>query len=138
MTNECNFSCISDFYIHSLNEWSDHTPRCFSIRCKNWSESTRDYESVEHTFSNLENEIFQTVKDDVESFCLNNNVNPNNESDYSEELDFPITVKEIVSAIKQLKRNKAHGIDNLLNEYFIECSDILSPYLCKLFNAVLD
>ena len=25
-----------------------------------------------------------------------------------------------------------------MNEYFIECSDILSPYLCKLFNAVLD
>ena len=52
-------------YIHSLNEWSDHTPLSFSIRCKNWSESTRDYESVEHTFSNLENEIFQTVNDDV-------------------------------------------------------------------------
>ena len=26
----------------------------------------------------------------------------------------------------------------MLNEYFIECSDILSPYLCKLFNTVLD
>ena len=89
-------------------------------------------------FSNLENELFQTANDDIESFCLNNNVNANNESDYNEELDFPITVEEILSAIKQLKRNKSHGIDNVSNEYFIECSDILSPYLSKLFNAVLD
>jgi len=34
LTNECNCSCISDFSIHSLNEWSDHTPLSFSIRCK--------------------------------------------------------------------------------------------------------
>ena len=34
LTNECNFSCISDFSIHSLNEWSDHTPLSFSIHCK--------------------------------------------------------------------------------------------------------
>ena len=77
---------------------------------------------VHNYFSNLESELFQTVNDDVESFCVNNtfNVNANNESDYNEELDFPITVEEIVSAIKQFKRNKSHGIDNLLNEYFIE------------------
>jgi len=43
----------------------------------------------------------------------------------------------MLSAIKQLKRNKSHGIAYLLNEYFIACSDSLSPYLCKLFNAVL-
>ena len=90
--------------------------------------------SFHNFFSDLENEIFQTVNDDVKSVCVNNtfNVNANNEN---EELDFPITVEEKLSAIKQLKRNKA--IDSLLNEYFIECSDILSPYLCKLLNAVL-
>ena len=48
LTNECNCSCISDFSIHSLNKWSDHTPLSVSIRCKNWSENTRDYESVKH------------------------------------------------------------------------------------------
>ena len=78
--------------------------------------------------------FFQTVNDNVASFCVNNNVKANNENDYNEELDFPITVVEI----KQLKRNNAHGIDNLLKEYVIVCSDILTPYLCKLFNAVLD
>ena len=90
--------------------------------------------SSHNYFSNLENDFFQTVNDNVASFCVNNNVKANNENDYNEELDFPITVVEI----KQLKRNNAHGIDNLLKEYVIVCSDILSPYLCKLFNAVLD
>ena len=46
-------------------------------------------------FSNIENEIFQTVNDDIESFCVNNNVNANNENGYNDELEFPITVEEI-------------------------------------------
>ena len=60
LTNECNFSCISDFYIHSLNEWSDHTPLSFSIRCKNWSENTRDYESVKHKWNASHRDAFRT------------------------------------------------------------------------------
>jgi len=32
-------------------------------------------------FFNLENDFFQTVNDDVESFCVNNNVKANNKDD---------------------------------------------------------
>lgn len=39
--------------------------------------------------------------------------------------------------IKKLKRNKSHGIDCLLNEYFIESGDMLSLYICNIFNAIL-
>jgi len=48
--------------------------------------------------------FFQTVNDDAEPFCVNSNVSANNDSDYNEELDFPITIEDSVSAIKQLKR----------------------------------
>jgi len=41
-------------------------------------------------------------------------------------LDMCITVDEINLAVKKLKRCKAHVSDMLLNEYFIECLDILS------------
>jgi hypothetical protein len=40
-------------------------------------------------------------------------------------------------AISNLKRNKSHGIDGLLNEYFIEYRDLLLPLLNKLFNGIL-
>ena len=43
-----------------------------------------------------------------------------------EELDNEITRDEIVKAIKGLKRNKSHGTDGILNEYFIECADTSS------------
>lgn len=102
------------------------------------SSSSIPLDSFYDHFSNLENEPFRTVNEDVESFCENNVFNGNIDNDFNEELDYPITEGEILSTIKQLKRNKAYGIDNLLNEYFIEGGDILSPYLCKLFNAVLD
>jgi len=50
------------------------------------------------------------------------------------------TVDEIVSSIKLLKRNKAYGGDNLLNEYFIETVDILAPNikLCNMFSKIVD
>ena len=54
------------------------------------------------------------------------------------ELDKPITEEEISSAIKILKRSKTPCTDSLLNEYFIEFSDILKLYLCQLFNIIFE
>ena len=54
------------------------------------------------------------------------------------ELDNPFTVDEVVSSVKLLKRNKAYGGDNLLNEYFIETVDILAPHICNMFNKIID
>ena len=53
-----------------------------------------------------------------------------------EELDNEITRDEILKAIKGLKRNKSHGSDGILNEYFIECADTLLPLLHTIFNAI--
>ena len=103
--------------LDKLEQLRHSKPRDFWKYFKNKSNANSTHSiplnSFHNYFSNLENELFQNVNDDVESFCLK-------------------------TAITQLKRNKSHGIYNLLNEYFIECSDILSPYLCKLFNAALD
>lgn len=54
-----------------------------------------------------------------------------------EELDCPITEKEIVDAIKRLKKEKSHGTDLLINEYFIEFKDYLVPIILRLFNRIL-
>ena len=58
--------------------------------------------------------------------------------DIFEELNVSITEGEILNAIKGLKRNKSHGSDGMLNEYFIEYTDILLPFLYKILNAMLD
>ena len=57
LTNECNFSCIS---LYTFTKCSDHTPLSFSIRCENWSENTRDYESVKHKRNASHRDAFQT------------------------------------------------------------------------------
>ena len=50
----------------------------------------------------------------------------------------PISKDEIMKAIKELKCNKAHGIDGVLNEY-IKCTADLMIYIwVKLFNRILD
>jgi hypothetical protein len=57
-----------------------------------------------------------------------NNDNVNDDEPVYEELDRIITDDEILVAISNLKRSKSHGIDGLLNEYFIEYKDLLLPF----------
>ena len=53
-------------------------------------------------------------------------------------LNRPFCGEEITNFVKNLKNNKAAGIDGILNE-FIKCSiDIMIPLYIKLFNKVLD
>ena len=63
-------------------------------------------------------------------------IGPNVENTAFEELDEEITENEIRHAIKHLKRGKSHGLDNIINEYFIEFSDSLIPLLNTLFNKI--
>jgi hypothetical protein len=55
-----------------------------------------------------------------------------------DELDAPFTNEVILAEIRRIKRDRAPGYDNLVNELFISCSDILTPILVELFNKILD
>ncbi|MCG7878765.1 MAG: hypothetical protein N0C90_20910, partial [Candidatus Thiodiazotropha endolucinida] len=48
------------------------------------------------------------------------------------------TENEILSAVKSLRNNKSHGIDNILNEYIKSTIQIMCPIYTKLFNIILD
>ena len=52
------------------------------------------------------------------------------------DLDKPFTVKELESALKQLKQKIAAGLDLLLNEFFIHGEITLIPILTKLYNNI--
>ena len=87
-------------------------------------------------FSTLEQEINSAENSDAETFCSNYNFD--NPLDSNDDLDFPITINEVISAVKKLKTGKSHGADNILNEYLIETVDILGSHLCDLFNSILE
>lgn len=61
----------------------------------------------------------------------------NDEHIIFEELHCVISENEIINAIKRLKREKSHGIDLLMNEYFIEYKDFLVPVILKLLYRIL-
>jgi hypothetical protein len=54
-----------------------------------------------------------------------------------EQTDNPVTEKEIINSIKNLKNNKAVGLDQISNEMIKYSQHILLPLLCKLFNTIL-
>ena len=73
---------------------------------------------------------------DVEEFL--NSFSHNEENSTFQELDEPITQSEIKHAITRLKSNKACSTDCLLNEYFIECADMLLEPIHMIFNHILN
>ena len=87
-------------------------------------------------FSKLQNELADTTDDETETFCADNDFDLTDT--IFDELDQPISILEVKSAIHSLKRNKAYAGDQLINEYFIETCDILSSHLVDVFNSILD
>jgi len=50
----------------------------------------------------------------------------------------PITAQDISKSIRKLKNNKAHGLDQISNEFLKSAENTLLPVLLLLFNRVLD
>ena len=61
---------------------------------------------------------------------------------YSDEINAsinqPFTEAEILYAVKNLKNNKSHGIDNIVNEHLKSTIHIMCPIYVKLFNLIFD
>ena len=101
-------------------------------------------------FSKRKNTINSSSKIKIDQFVehfrnLNSNVHGsehvNEDITYDaifDELDAPITEREVEEAIRNLKRNKSCSEDLILNEVFLECTDILTPSLVLLFNSVFE
>ena len=83
-------------------------------------------------------ESFQKIFQELATFSNNTNTEIPVDTGHTvfDELDMEITIKEISDAIDHLKRGKSHGLDYVLNEYFIEFKDILLPQLCIIINRI--
>ena len=94
-------------------------------------------QDFETHFEDIFREISSVSVPEVEDFIEQSDFNINDPT--FPELNEPITVSEVVKAIKRLKRNKASSpSDNILNEYLIESVDILSGHLTDMFNTIFD
>ena len=60
-----------------------------------------------------------------------------NNADVNEEMNSPITCKEVKIAIKKLKNGKSAGLDLICNEFLKHGSNILTLPIVKLFNKIL-
>lgn len=60
-----------------------------------------------------------------------------NNSKYIDILDQEFTLNEITDTIKEVKHNKSHGNDQIINEMFKSAESSVSPLILKLFNCIL-
>ena len=95
----------------------------FKKKNKNTGSCDITLDEFKNYFSGLSNDIFQTTNADAETFCTENDFNSNNFS--SDEKNSHLQyLNYFKSACKSLKSEKASGHDFLLNEYFMESTDI--------------
>ena len=121
-----------------MNEVRKNKPKEF------WKTFKQNKQSPSHSisrndffefFKNLSSEIEETLPEEIRTFVENFD---NNERDTTfSSLDEPFSQKEIIAAINNLSANKACGVDNIINEYFKNATDILIEPLQMLFNKIL-
>ena len=90
----------------------------------NFYDHFRDLANVE---TRVGNEVLQEVKND----------DTNDYNRTSDVLDTPIVYDELEEAINGLKKNKAAGPDNIINEFFLNASVELKLLILVLFNVIL-
>ena len=71
------------------------------------------------------------------SNTINDNIPNDNSIHFQPEPDYDFTDEEIRHIAKNLKKNKATGDDNILNEYIYSTIDLFLPVYKKLFNYIL-
>ena len=89
-----------------------------------------------HYFKDLSSEIADNIPDEVHDFLQT--YDTTNNSTTFPEMDLQISHDEIKKAIQCLKSNKSCGIDDILNEYFVNAADVLIEPLHTVFNKILE
>ena len=88
-----------------------------------------DLNTLEEHFRNL------SQTQNTQGFSLKTDIPENSSNDF---LNRPIDINELVTQVKRLKNGKAHGVDQILNEFLKNSSGRLLSCIVLLFNIVFD
>ena len=92
---------------------------------------TAPLQDLYNYFKNI-NQEKETEKEEVQS----KNEQPS--QNINMHINQPFTDSEIIKAVKNLKNNKSHGTDSILNEHIKATIDIMATVYTKLFNVIFD
>lgn len=102
-------------------------------------------ESVASVFAEYFSTIYQTEQNDTFDTDFYNSIINEYDNIKSQETqnsifcsDDRITEKEVLDSISLLKSKKAPGPDKIQSEHLMHGKDVLSKYLCVLFNSILN
>ena len=118
-----------------LLELSKKDPKAFwkEIKPKKAGAGLPDIDFHQHfkTLAERETILNEEGKAEIEE-CFRQN-----EESYIEELDAPMTMEELEKGIKDLKSEKASGVDLILNEFIVNASYSIKCLILLIFNNIL-
>ena len=96
-----------------------------------WTESFRKLGLESTDFKDFDSDFYEKVKSTVENL----NQESKNSKFNNLPIDSEITLEEVKSAIKKLKKGKAVGVDEIFNEV-LNLGEQTTIYLWKLFQKI--
>ena len=113
--NSISKLCINNIVTNDPKEVASYCSKSY----KNLYESQYNIEDAVKYFTHLTET--QTLDQDQKTTC-----------------DSPLTLAEVLSAIKQLKLNKSPGVEGLTSEFYISFAEQLAPFLLCVFKESID
>ena len=92
------------------------------------------YDDTDKWIDYFQNLLHKDNQPSIETFP-SENISDNNQNQI---LNKPISIEEITSSIKSLKNRKAQGTNGIGSEFYKNTCELITPYLCTLFNEIFN
>lgn len=120
-----------DVTIERLRQLKSKDPKEYWRILNGSKPKSENHVSVEDFFKYFENINNPPNHSNAEEIIINTKYE-------NDEINLPIREIEIRQAVKELKRNKSPGIDQILNEHIQITLDMMLPTYTNLFNLIFD
>jgi hypothetical protein len=129
---------FSKYEKKQLTDLSRTDPKKFWKRVNGYRQS-KQYKHADIDANQFRDYFSEMLNDPVRMYTMSNDFSYNNEAQVNIEcLDKPFEENEILKIISSLGKNKAAGIDKVVNEFFIDAKLFITPFLVKIFNKIYE
>ena len=141
LTKECCFSTIDNFTIQSFNEWSDHSPISFTLRCKLFNKESTESVGTRYKWnSDCKNDFRSSIISKLPIFnSLTNSINNSDRTSINNLItDFTSIIRDVADPIfsSQVSFSKKSAFNNSISqdkEWFdVDCVRAKNAYIESL------
>lgn len=124
--------------IEKLKSLKYAKPREFWKLINSTNEKNRNTAPLQDLFNYFKNTNRANDTEEENAGLENDTLNEQPTQNINMHINQPFTESEIIKAVTNLKNNKSHGTDSILNEHIKATVNVMATVYTKLFNVIFD